>query len=168
MPFANFAGGQIYNVSSFDSKLPLVNRLSFKVGGFLAVYITSLAFVILGIGYILVIPESVVKRTGAEEGDESKEDEKKRKVNPFVRLWRFLFRQAWSSHLQIVTYLDLHIGMWEQMQKKYPQVAKRQCCLFASLVACMPRYIFHPNPSKVKGGVWGHWLQKLWYLWILF
>ena len=61
-----------------------------KVGGFLAVYITSLAFVVLGIVYILVIPESVVKRT-TEEDDESKDDGKGSRVNPFVRLWRFPF-----------------------------------------------------------------------------
>merc|ERR1719220_487360 len=65
MPFANFAGGQIYNV-----------------GGFLAVYITSLAFVILGIAYILVIPESVVNRTTGED-DENKDDAKGSRVNPF-------------------------------------------------------------------------------------
>ena len=87
MPFANFAGGQIYEVSLIDGEDNVCFPI--KVGGFISVYITSLAFVVLGIIYILVIPESVVKRTGAEE-DESKEDEKRSRVNPFVRLWRFL------------------------------------------------------------------------------
>ena len=56
------------------------------MGGFISVYITSLAFVVLGIIYILVIPESVVTRSSAE--GEDKEEKKKISANPFVRLWR--------------------------------------------------------------------------------
>ena len=60
--------------------------LSLKVGGFISVYITSLAFVVLGIIYILVIPESVVTRSSTE--GEEKEEKRKISANPFVRLWR--------------------------------------------------------------------------------
>ena len=84
MPFANFAGGQIYEVSLIDGE----DNVCFpkKVGGFISVYITSLAFVVLGIIYILVIPESVVTRSSSE--GEDKEEKKKISGNPFVRLWR--------------------------------------------------------------------------------
>ena len=102
-----------------DLESPLLTCLFSKVGGFLPVYITSLAFVVLGIAYILVIPESVVKRSTGEE-DESKDDEKRSRVNPFVRLWRFLFRFGFDQKIESGTRVVV------QVHKKHQQASPRK------------------------------------------
>ena len=74
MPLADFCGGQIY-----------------KAGGFLPVYITSLAFVFCGLFYIWLIPESITKRSHVNNQDVENivTEENMEKPNIFQRLWRF-------------------------------------------------------------------------------
>ena len=72
MPLADFCGGQIY-----------------KAGGFAPVYFTSLGFIILGILYILFIPESVTRRQGGGKSEENnnigaKKDKPRRSISQFI------------------------------------------------------------------------------------
>ena len=57
-------------------------------GGFLPVYFTSLGFILLGILYILLIPESVTRRDNYYEEDE--DDETALIKNPRRNLFQFI------------------------------------------------------------------------------
>ena len=89
MPLADFCGGQIY-----------------KAGGFLPVYITSLAFVFFGLFYIWLIPESITKRSHVnnQDGENTGKEESKEKPNIFQRLWRF-FKETNTIFVETFKYV---------------------------------------------------------------